>query len=114
MVTSGGLPNKRLHPTGFSLPFIVNLDDLAVVSRRVNRSVRHLLVYVKHFDGLRFKETDGLKNYETACTLYILLLPTLRFFGFYPRTGTSCNLTTTTASHAVAYSKRSWTGESNF
>ena len=42
MVTAGGLPNKRLHLTGFSLPLIVNLDGLAVVSRQVNRGVMPL------------------------------------------------------------------------
>jgi hypothetical protein len=33
--------NKRLHPTGNSLPLIVNLSHDVVVSRRVNRGVRH-------------------------------------------------------------------------
>jgi hypothetical protein len=37
-----GLPNKRLHPTGWSLLLIENLSHDAVVSRRVNRGVRCL------------------------------------------------------------------------
>jgi hypothetical protein len=40
MLTSRGLPNKRLHPTGNSLPVIENLSHDVVVSRRVNRGVR--------------------------------------------------------------------------
>jgi hypothetical protein len=50
----GGLPNKRLCPIGFSLPLIMDLDGLAVVSQRVNRSVRRLprLLHV-NFDPRR-------------------------------------------------------------
>jgi hypothetical protein len=44
MVTSRGLPNKRLHPTANSAAFIVNLALAALNARRVNRGVMPLIV----------------------------------------------------------------------
>ncbi len=43
MLTSRGPPNNSFDPTGMSVSFIVNLSHDAVVSRRVNSSVRFLL-----------------------------------------------------------------------
>lgn len=47
MLTSRGLPNNSLNPTGISIPLIVNLNGLAVVARQVNRGVGPLRMTIE-------------------------------------------------------------------